>query len=200
MRVTVLPAYVEVMLAAGETAEAERGCTELESAAARFDAEALHALAAHARGSVQLALGDARSALVSLRAAGDVWRKIGAPYLAARVRVLAALACRALADDEGAHLELEAARATFAELDAGPDLARITKLARETAAAEARRLTSREREVLRLVSAGKTNKAIAAELGLSEKTVERHLSNIFDKLNVPSRTAAATYAYRHHLI
>jgi DNA-binding CsgD family transcriptional regulator len=199
VRAKLLPAYVEIMLAVGDTAEAERGCTELDVTAAGFDAATLHALALHARGSVQLAVGDAGAALASLRAAGDVWQQMGAPYLAARVRVLAALACRALADDDGARLELDAARATFTALGAAPDLAHIETLARKPAA-RADRLTPRELQVLRLVSTGKTNRTIAAELALSAKTVDRHLSNILDKLDVPSRAAATAYAYRHDLI
>jgi DNA-binding NarL/FixJ family response regulator len=54
--------------------------------------------------------------------------------------------------------------------------------------------------VLRLVATGKTNKAIATELFVSEKTVDRHVSNIFRKLNVPSRAAATAYAYEHKLL
>jgi hypothetical protein len=62
-------------------------------------------MAAHARGTVDLAEGDAETALGSLRRAGQVWQQIEAPYLAARVRVLVGLACRALGDDDGAALE-----------------------------------------------------------------------------------------------
>jgi DNA-binding NarL/FixJ family response regulator len=61
-------------------------------------------------------------------------------------------------------------------------------------------LTGREVEVLRLVAAGKTNRAIAASLDISEKTVARHLSNIFTKLDLPSRSAATAYAYEHKLL
>ncbi len=61
-------------------------------------------------------------------------------------------------------------------------------------------LTAREVEVLRLVAAGRSNPEIATELVLSEKTVARHLSNIFAKLDVRSRTAAAAFAYEHHLV
>jgi DNA-binding NarL/FixJ family response regulator len=54
--------------------------------------------------------------------------------------------------------------------------------------------------VLRLVAAGKTNKAIAAKLFLSEKTIDRHVSNIFVKLDVPTRAAATAWAYQHRLV
>ena len=61
-------------------------------------------------------------------------------------------------------------------------------------------LTARELQVLRLVARGKTNKSIAGELSLSGKTVDRHVSNIFTKLDVPSRAAATAFAYEHQLI
>jgi DNA-binding NarL/FixJ family response regulator len=61
-------------------------------------------------------------------------------------------------------------------------------------------LTAREVEVLRLVAAGKTNRTIAADLVLSEKTVARHLSNIFTKLGLSTRAAATAYAYEHDLV
>jgi len=114
--------------------------------------------------------------------------------------VLLGLACAALDDDDTAALELEAARGVFAQLGAEPDLARVDSLARSTVSADAHRLTARELQVLRLVAAGETNKAIAAELVLSERTVDRHVSNIFTKLGVSSRAAATAYAYKHQLV
>ncbi len=200
-RTRLLPAYVEIMLTVGDVQEARAACRELEETAEGFDAGVLGAMAAHARGAVELAEGDARAALGSLRRAWQVWQQVGAPYVAARVRVLVGLACRALGDDDGARLELDAARAVFEELGAAPDLARIDSLTRD--APPGRRphgLTPRELQVLRLVAAGKTNKAIAAELFLSERTVDRHVSNIFTKLDVPSRAAATAYAYEHRLV
>jgi len=61
-------------------------------------------------------------------------------------------------------------------------------------------LTAREIEVVRLVAAGHTNRAIAGRLCLSEKTVARHLANVYAKLDLPSRAAATAYAYDHHLV
>ena len=199
-RTRLLPAYVEIELAAGDIQQAREACRELEEIAKSFDTAVLGAMAAHARGALELAEGDAQAALGSLRGARQVWQQIEAPYLAARVRVLVGLACRALGDDDGAALELEAARVVFEQLGAAPDLAHVNSLMQGVAAGHAHGLTPRELEVLRLVSAGKTNKAIAAELSLSEKTVDRHLSNIFTKLDVPSRAAATAYAYKHNLI
>jgi DNA-binding NarL/FixJ family response regulator len=120
--------------------------------------------------------------------------------VAARVRELVGLACRALGDDDSAALELEAARGVFAQLGAAPDLARLDSLTRRAASGDSPGLTPRELQVLRLVAAGATNKAIAAELVLSERTVDRHVSNIFTKLGVSSRAAATAYAYEHQLV
>jgi DNA-binding NarL/FixJ family response regulator len=110
------------------------------------------------------------------------------------------MACRSLGDDEAAELELGAARAVFEQLGAGPDLARTHAPAQGAPADHHHGLTPRELQVLRLVATGKTNKAIATELFLSERTIDRHVSNIFAKLDVPSRAAATAYAYAHKLI
>jgi DNA-binding CsgD family transcriptional regulator len=198
-RTKLLPAYVEIMLAAGDLAAARDASSELGSLAEGHAQGALGAMAAQARGAVELAEGDTGAALVSLRHAGEVWQQLGAPYEAARVRELVGLACRAVGDEDTAALELDAARANYAELGARPDLTRIGSLARATPR-EAHGLTERELEVLRLVAAGETNKAIAAELVLSERTVDRHVSNIFAKLGVSSRAAATAHAYEHGLL
>jgi ATP/maltotriose-dependent transcriptional regulator MalT len=199
-RTRLLPAYIEIMLAAGDIEHARGACRELEEIAERFDTGVLGAMAAHARGEVELAEGDARAALGSLRRAWQVWQQVEAPYLAARVRVLVGLACRALGDDDGARLELDAARAVFERLGAAPDLGRVDSLMHDAPSGDLHGLTRRELQVLRLVAAGKTNKGIAGELFVSEKTVDRHVSNILAKLNVPSRAAATAYAYEHKLI
>jgi DNA-binding NarL/FixJ family response regulator len=199
-RARLLPAYIEIMLAAGDVEEARGACRELEGAAGSIDTGVLGAMVAHACGAVDLAQGDARSALGSLRRAFEGWQRIEAPYRVARVRVLAGLACRALGDEEGARLELAAARALFEQLGAAPDLARLASLTRDAPPGQRHGLTPRELQVLRLVAAGKTNKAIAAELYLSEKTVDRHVSNVFTKLDVSSRAAATAFAYEHALI
>ena len=199
-RAKLLPAYVEIMLAGGDILEARGACRELEEIAESFDVDVLEALAAQARGAVELAQGHAQAALASLRRAGRVWQQIKAPYLAARVRLLTGLACRALGDNDGGGLELEAARVVFVELGARPDVTRIDALTRRAPSGHLGTLTGRELQVLRLVATGKTNKTIATELSLSTKTVDRHVSNILTKLDVPSRAAATAYAYEHKLI
>jgi len=199
-RARFLPAHWEIALAIGEVEEARRTSAELTETASRFDAEVLGAMAAHARGAMCLADRDPRGALAPLRDAFEVWQRVGAPYLAARVRVLLAEACQAAGDHEGAALERDAARTVFTELGAAPDLARLEALAHPTRGERPHGLTPRELEVLRLVAAGGTNKAIAKQLFVSEKTIDRHVSNIFSKLNVPSRAAATAYAYEHELL
>lgn len=196
-RMGLLPAYVEIMLAVGAVQDARNACRELEDLARSFDTGVPDAVAAQARGAVDLAEGDAQAAIGSLHRALEVWQRIQAPYAAARVRVLIGQACRALGDDDGADLEIEAARSIFDRLGAAPDLARVVSL---TKGIKPHPLTPREVQVLRLVSAGKTNATIAAELFLSERTIERHLSNIFTKLDLSTRTAATAWAYEHGLV
>jgi DNA-binding NarL/FixJ family response regulator len=147
---------------------------------------------------VLLAEGNARGALGPLRAALAAWRELEAPHDAARTQVLLALACRAERDCDAAELELDGARRTFERLGAAPDVARVDGLLR--ARERIGGLTAREVQVLALVASGRTNREIARELRLSEKTVARHLSNIFGKLGVSSRAAATAYAYEHELV
>jgi DNA-binding CsgD family transcriptional regulator len=199
-RARLLPAYVEIMLAVGDLQEARSVCRELEEISAVYRSGMLGAITAHAHGAVDLTEGDARAALLALRHAWQVWQDLEVPYEVARVRVLLGLACRALGDDETAALELEAARGVFAQLGAAQDLARVDSLTQHALSIDAHGLTPRELQVLRLVAAGETNKAIAAELVLSERTVDRHVSNIFTKLRVSSRAAATAYAYKHQLV
>ena len=155
-------------------------------------------MAACCNGAVFLADGDAKHALAALRQSWVIWRELDAPYEAARVRTLIALACRELGDGDAASQELASARQTFERIGAAPDLARIDSLSQRKDTSDP--LTARELEVLKLVAAGKTNRAIATKLGISEKTVARHLSNIFNKLDLNSRAAATAYAYRQELV
>ncbi len=196
-----LPACVEILLATGQLDEARAASGELDQLAQRFDTEILDALAAQARGAVLLAGGDAGAAVEPLRRAFQRWQTVGAPYIAARLRVLLGRACEALGDRDGAELERQAARQVFEALGAAPDLAALG--AGATGAGETANthgLSPRELEVLRLVAQGKTNKAIAAELFVSERTIDRHVSNIFTKLDVSTRAAATAFAYEHDLV
>jgi DNA-binding NarL/FixJ family response regulator len=200
-RARYLPAAVEIRLAVGDHDGAAAAARDLVDIAAGSQSEILDAMAAHARGAVHLAAGAADDAVQPLRAAFATWQSVGAPYIAARIRALIADALQALGDAEGAELERDAARAVFEELGARPDLARLEAPAADPAASAPRfGLSVRELEVLRLLASGRTNAAIASELFLSVKTVDRHVSNIFTKLDVPTRTAATAFAYQHKMI
>lgn len=209
-RAQLLPAYAEIMLAVGRREEAASAADELDELA-EDGATMLGAVAAQTRGSVLLAGGDAKAAVVSLRDALEAWQLLGAPYQAAQARLLLAAACRHLDDRDRAELECDAARDVFDALGAAPALARLDHLLAQSHDAQGaagssgspgpdRKVTHRELQVLRLVAAGHTNREIASELAISERTVERHLGNIFTKLDVSNRAAATAHAYDHGLL
>ena len=150
--------------------------------------------------NTELAGGNPKEALIALRRSFHLWQEMGVPYEAARTRVLIGTACRALRDEDAAVLELDTARAVFAELGAVTDLARLDSAPSAGARSASHDLTDREVEVLRLVAAGQSNREIAAALTISEHTVARHLQNIFAKLGVSSRTAAGAFAFEHDLV
>ena len=190
-----LPAYVEIMLEADDPEAARAAADELAGIAAHLDAPYLQALAAHASGAVLLSEGDSRAALAELRSAHNSWRDLEAPHQAACVRVLIGVACLDLGDRATAELEFDAACGVFQELEAAPDLERVALLLGSPKGPGV--LSPREHEVLTLVAAGKTNRVVASELFISEKTVARHLSNIFTKLALSSRAEATAYAFKH---
>jgi DNA-binding CsgD family transcriptional regulator len=201
-RVSMLAAAVEILLAANDTAAARAAADELAALAGPLDLPFLRAVSAYAAGAVALAEGDAAGALESLRTAWRTWQELDAPFDLASTRVLLGRAYRMLGDRDGAQLEFDAAHEAFEQLGAAPALARIAALTAAAPASPATStdLTGREIEVLRLVATGVTNRVIAARLDISEKTVARHVSNIFTKLDLPSRAAATAYAYEHKLV
>jgi DNA-binding CsgD family transcriptional regulator len=194
----LLPATVEIQLGVRDVVAARATAEELGELGRSNAMPMLSALIDQAEAAVLLAEDDARTSLTTSRRAWTRWRDLDAPYEAARCRVLAARACRMLDDEAGAAMELDAAREVFSELGALPALAAV-EAARSTRPEPVGGLTTREVEVLRLVAAGGTNREIARDLYLSEKTIERHLSNIFAKLGLSSRSAATAYAFRHRL-
>ena len=197
-RAGLLPAAVEIMLATGKLDDAREASRELEGIATEYESDMLRAMHAQAGGAVELAAGEAGTALVDLRQASQAWQQLEAPYEAARARVLVGHACRALGDEDAFALELAAARSAFEELGATPDLALLDLLTAPVG--DTHGLTARELEVLRLLATGKSNREIAASLVISEHTVARHVQNIFTKLGVPSRTAAGAFAFEHDLL
>jgi DNA-binding CsgD family transcriptional regulator len=196
-RPKILGAAVEIMLSISDVGAARRAADELDALAQARKTPFLRAVAAASEGAVLLAEGSPSAALSASRTAWALWRELEVPYGAARAQAVIAQACRALGDNDSADVELEAARQIFEQLGARPDAARLAEIA--NSARPAAGLTARELQVLRRVATGRTNRAIADDLGLSEKTVARHVSNIFNKLNVSSRAAATAYAFEHHL-
>jgi DNA-binding CsgD family transcriptional regulator len=199
-RARLLPAHAEIMLAVGDLSEAHRASGELEEIGKRYESAMLRTVVAHVRGMVELAEGEPRAALVSLRRALQAWQELEAPYEAARTRVLVGLGCRALGDDDTAELELEAARSVFDRLGAVPDAESVAARTRDSKSPDTHGLTRRELEVLRLVATGQSNRQIASSLVVSEHTVARHVQNIFAKLRVSSRAAATAFAFEHDLL
>jgi ATP/maltotriose-dependent transcriptional regulator MalT len=190
----ILAAVVEILVRVGDPDDAVAACEELERRAEANGTEMMTAMALLARGSLLLAQGDPAVSAIALRAAIARFHGLEMPFEQAKARLLMADACRVLGDADAAELEREAAQAALESLGASAELARLDP------AAGATPLTARECEVLRLVTAGRTNREIAKELVISEHTVARHLQNIFVKLGVSSRAAATAYAYEHGIV
>jgi len=200
-RCRVLPAYIEIMLAAENVEAAAGACEELAEIAETLNSPLLTGVERRSRGSVLLAQGDASAALRVLDEAWGHLSQLGARYEVARLRQAIGLASRAAGDDHTAAEQFQTARRTFAELGARPDLETLDELIGSAEVKEAPGgLTPREVEVLVLVARGRSNREIASELVISERTVARHLSNILDKLDVTSRTAATAFAFENHLV
>jgi DNA-binding CsgD family transcriptional regulator len=197
-RSRVLPAAVDVLLAAHDV-DAARDCArELDGLAESFGSEVLAAAASTAWGRVQLASGDPAGALPYLRKAHQAWVRLDMPHEAALAQADTGRALVALGDHESARRALASARGVLVSVGAGPDVDDLDGVG--STASRPARLTEREVEVLGLVAEGRSNAQIASALVLSDRTVARHLSNIFTKLGVGSRTAAAAFAFEHDLV
>jgi ATP/maltotriose-dependent transcriptional regulator MalT len=199
-RAQILAACVEIQLAAGDIPAAKRAAQDLASIQTSLETPYLQALALHAAGAVRAAEGDPKSALTAFERERRLWRDLEVPYEAARAEMQMGVAYRALGDFDTSEMELEAARRAFKALGAGPDLQRLEEVSRARDKTANGGLSTREVQVLQLVARGKSNRGIAQELGISEKTVARHMSNIFTKLDLSGRAAATAYAFRHKLV
>jgi DNA-binding NarL/FixJ family response regulator len=198
-RAAILPAFAEITLAVGDIEAARTSMAELIEIGRELRSDYLQALAAHSEGAVLLSEGRPDVALIALRRAAATWQRLNAPYLAARTRLLIGRACRELGDEDSARLEVEGARDTFSTLGAVPDALQASALVSPGRQARPAGLTERELELLALLATGDTNRQIAERLVISERTVARHVSNIFNKLGVSTRAAATAYALKHNL-
>jgi DNA-binding CsgD family transcriptional regulator len=199
VRAKLLPARVEIAVAAGERDDARAAANELAVIADEYPTPWLVAVTTQARGRVELAAGEGDAACGSLRRALEQMHMLELPYEVADTRLLLGAAYRAVGDDDAAAVSFDAGVQLLAQLGADTTTAR-GRARRADPTTSPNGLTGREVEVLRLLASGRTNKELAAELGLSEKTVERHLSNIFTKIGVSTRAAATAFAFEHEIV
>lgn len=199
-RSKILPSYVKIMLKTGGFEDAQKASDELAEIASDLQAPFLQATSDCLKGHILLEAGKADEAVQKLRNAWKLFQDMGATYEVAQTRVLIGRTCRELGDDDTADMELDAAQTIFEQLGAKPDLEELSLLIKYTSVSNKTDLTPRETEVLACLATGKTNKEIASELFISERTVDRHVSNILGKLNVSTRAAATAYAYKHDLV
>ncbi len=199
-RAALLPEFVRIMIAVLQTGEARQATTELSGLANDLDAPYIHACSLHCQGALFLAEGESRLALEPLHKAFTIWNTLYLPYESAQTRVLKGLVYRELKDKDNSDAEWAAAYWIFQQLGAAPDMERVNRLLTRGQQYETYGLTLRERQILQQVATGKTNKIIAGDLFISERTVDRHVSNIFNKLGVASRVAATSFAIRNKIL
>jgi ATP/maltotriose-dependent transcriptional regulator MalT len=201
-RPALLSGAVEIFCSTGDFDAAGAAAERLSAVAARSSSAVLQAAAAQASGTVLLATGDAAAALAELRTVPGTWQALHMPYDAAKASVLRGLACAVLGDGSSAEMEFDSARDTFIRLGATTDLRHVGSLSVDLAQGphQETSLSAREREVLTLLAAGRSNREIAEKLVVSPHTVARHVEHIYAKLGVSNRTAATAYAYEHHLV
>lgn len=193
----LLAALTEAHLAAGDTDAAADSAAAMSDVVGGAASVYLDAEKRTTEAQVLLAHGDALAACRRAGEAVERFQGLGLPYDEARAREVRGAAAQMIDEVDTAQLDLTAARDTFQRLGTEPDQRRVAALLGEATASP---LSSRELEVLRLVARGGTNKAVASELVVSEHTVARHLSNIYTKLGVGSRSAATAWAYERSLI
>ncbi len=200
-RAELLAAQVDLETDHGDVDIAKRAATELRELSDQLGTAYLRALADRTNALVLIVTDAADRALPLLRASWATWRRLDAPYEAAVTRMLLGRACRALGDEDAAQLEYDAARSVLTGLGAVVDLDRLERLAAQPNGARAASgLSRRELEVLQLIARGRSNRQIAHDLFLSERTVARHVSNILAKLRLANRTAATNFAFEHGLV
>jgi ATP/maltotriose-dependent transcriptional regulator MalT len=197
-RARLLAARVQAELELGDVDAAGCSVTELGELARASQSRLLWGLLATSHGALLLAQGDVDGAVPLLREASSIFQQLECPYEVAQVRMSLGTAARQVGDEETAALEFEAASAAFTRLGARPEAEDASDLATRTSK-NPQSLSDREVEVLRLVARGMSNREVASTLVISEHTVRRHLSNVFRKIGVTSRSAATAFAFEHDL-
>lgn len=197
VRADLLPGVVRIMIAAGQNREAREATEELNEIAFDFDVPYLYAMSSYALGTVLFAEKDFTQALEHLEKALKIWISMDLPYETARTREVKGLIYRKMGDKESSDMEFVGTKWTYEQLMAKPDLQRIERLENKRKNRDVYGLTLRELQILRHVTYGRTNKSVASELFISERTVDRHMSNIFNKLKVNSRVKATAFAIKH---
>ncbi len=199
-RAELLPAVVTIMTAVKQNEEALQAAKELCGIARDLNVPYLLAMCAYCLGKVFLVKGNIRPALEQLIKALKFWNTLNLPYESAYTRELKGIIYSELNDKDNSEADLMAAKWVYEQLGAMPDLKRVNRLLNNELNQETHGLSLRELQVLRLVASGKTNKSIADELFISERTVDRHVSNIFNKLDVSSRVEATTFALKNQML
>ncbi len=198
-RSRILPGAIEIHLAAGDVDAAATATEELTGIAADYPTETLTALVTTAAAAVRHAQGRHEEALALYARAKTLWSRLEAPYDVALARLGLAETAAVMGDADTAQLEAAGAAEVFDTLGAAPAAARARALIGDPQT-NSHTLSPRELQVLALVADGLTNREIAATLILSERTVDRHVSNMLTKLGVATRTAATSYAYEHGIL
>jgi len=208
-RIDGLELLARAQAAHGDQAQAARSLAELQAITAAIATPSLRGMVSFVAGVMAATSGDCEEARRRFEDAVDLFDESGAPYEAARSRLELGSALTALRRVDAASRELRAALSIMARVGAVGERARAEALLRRLEAAVSDRtgdeaavagLTRRELEILRLVAQGLSDKEAATTLGLSEHTVHRHISNVLNKLDVPSRTAAVAQAVQHRLL
>ena len=206
-RIDGLELLARAQAARGDHAHAVRSMAELQAITGAIATPSLRAVTSFVEGVMAAANGDYEEARRRFEDAVDLFDVGGAPYEAARSRLELGSALTALGRVDAAAREARAALIILEKIGAARESERAAGLLRHLEAAaperagnEAAGLTRRELEILRLVAQGLSDKEAAAGLGLSEHTVHRHISNVLNKLDVPSRTAAVAQAAQRGLL
>jgi DNA-binding CsgD family transcriptional regulator len=191
-RMRLVRGAVQIALAREDLDEAESHCRELEAGAVAFQTPGFKAWAAHARGALLVCRGSHAEAITVLERALGEYRSQHCRYEIAEVYEWMALAHRGLGEHATAAADAATAADVYEQLGVEP-----AGICTEEIPGG---LTWRELDIIRRIALGASNREVAWQLHISEKTVSRHLANVYGKLGVSSRTAAVAWAHQHDVL